>query len=125
MELTKLKIAEYLRTYWLTFSKSVHKKIPMMDAFSEIIAYKESDLTIDEFPIMLLIKNYFSTAKILSVVKDAFLKGIYNNEDTTIINNDSLLNKICTNNCKQKSWHQTNSQMGCFEYFYHFIFCFV
>ena len=98
MELTKLKIAEYLRTYWLTFSKSVHKKIPMMDAISEIIAYKESDLTIDEFPIMLLIKNYFSTAKILSVVKDAFLKGIYNNEDTTIINNDSLLNKICTNN---------------------------
>ena len=98
MELTKLKIAEYLRTYCLTFSKSVHKKIPMIEAFQEIISNNETNLTIGEFKTMLLIKNYFSAAKILSVSKDAFLTGLYDKDNKIIRENDSPLNKKCTDN---------------------------
>ena len=102
MELSKLKVAEYLRTYCLTYNRSVKNNISMIDAFGEIINTNETTLQKEDFEAMLMIKDYYSSAKILSESRDVFLSGLYDKNDKLIADDSLPLNQSCLNNYKNK-----------------------
>ena len=101
MEIESTKIGEYLRTYSILFSMSTYNNCSLFENFKKMIDDKHTNLSIDEFNKMILIKNYYSTSMLLFSLKDTFQKGLndVNVDDKEIfINNKLPLNIKCIEN---------------------------
>jgi len=105
MEIDSIKIGEYLRVYSLVLSMSINSNKPIYECFSNLVKNNETNLSLDEYNKMFLIKSYYSSSMLLFALKDVFQKGL-NDVDAdnkeTFINVSSKTNKICLENFTDK-----------------------
>lgn len=105
MEIELTKIGEYLRIYSLSFSMSLYYNKPLFECFKKSIDEKETELSIDEYDKMILIKNYYSASMLLFSIKDTYQKGL---NDVNVDNKEMFINcniptnKVCLENFTDK-----------------------
>ena len=121
--MSKLEIAECLRTYAMLFSELKEENIKqeiiyvnfdkqdnevkyetLLERFSKIIARGDTCLKIEDFNKMVFTKGCYSVSKIFSYAKDIFNSGLINNLDweEDVFYTKSELNKKCAENFTTK-----------------------
>jgi len=105
MKIDSSKICEYLRVYSILLSLSLNNNQSLYENFKKMINENQTELSLDEYDNIILIKNYYSASMILFYRKDTTQKGL---NDLDVINKDLFIdssipiNKKCIENYTDK-----------------------